>query len=277
MNEKFCNDFLGVYSSEDSNEANIVDRSQEELDWETTCRRLAPIAYLSYYSDELQSMNKVGQVREQYVRIFEENPSFEVVMNEWNNVYQQLIEPNIPNQCQCERINVDGGQHDFFSLDGPLTSRLGQSKPMEIFMDHLQRNYNKGIHIYAFTRHIDVLETITEINKQLLRECHAQLHVFIYSNKDKEKYTPFRLNNKLRLQINQQPSERTDYNGEKQQNALYAVCPHASAATAFLHFVGKHLSTHNTARSSVPETQEQASDNNSTNESNLSSQLLDEG
>ena len=239
---KFYNAFARVYLQEPPNPMDAGNRPNNETDWDRACRRLAPLAYLSYYSDELKVTNERQQIQDEYYTIFQDNPAFKTVFDEWTNIHQKLIEPNLPNQSACEETTMGSCKHVFFSLEGPLTTCSNQSKPMEVFMEYLQQNYNKGIHIHSYTSHINIVETVDAMKTQLLLPCHADLSVFIYSNKDKEQYIPFSLDGKFRLQINPNPTRRTDCNREDQQNGLYAVCPHASAATAFLHFVAKNLS-----------------------------------
>jgi hypothetical protein len=68
-------------------------------------------------------------------------------------------------------------------------------------------------------------------------------------NKNKYKYTYKKIDNRFKLQVNPEPAKRNDFqvtpelsmhNGDK-QNFLYALCPHASAATAALHIISAEL------------------------------------
>jgi hypothetical protein len=176
-----------------------------------------------------------------YISLFGDVPNVTQVLKEWKNVYQQFIKPNIIEQSQC--ISTESGDHVFFS-EGP-TDPNDKKRPMKDLIDYLRHNYHrhKRTHIHAFTRHINVAATLSEIEKQSKRDATSELDVSIYSNKDKEKYVYFDLGRKLVLKINHMSSKRTDHNDEPQRNGLYAICPHASAATAFLHLITKELTS----------------------------------
>jgi hypothetical protein len=65
--------------------------------------------------------------------------------------------------------------------------------------------------------------------------------VKMFTTKNKDQYIDSK---NERLTINNNPSERTnylDYNMPQQQHLLYVVCRHASAATAYLHYIGNKL------------------------------------
>jgi hypothetical protein len=91
--------------------------------------------------------------------------------------------------------------------------------------------------------------------KELLKEQpHHNFRVSIYLNADQGKYELSGFMNEIQLEINKVPSKRQNFNGTEQQNGLYVVCPHASAATAFLNFISQKLSSTDNGASSIPDT-----------------------
>ena len=267
---RFYKDFYTVYLlgiSTDGNAQNIPNDMltiSKEL-----CSRLAPIAYVSYCAEKSGISPDVDQ--NQYNIIFNSHPPVQTVLDEWKSVYQQLIDPNIIDQSQC--VSTKSRKNVFFS-EGPLVAHKDKERPMTDLIHYLQRHYHycEELHIHAFTRHINIEATVKEIEKQLKRPCHRDFRVDIYSTKDKEQYEDFNLSKKIpSITINHTPLKRTMFRKAKQQqqpqeeqqqpqeeqqeqqNGLYAVCPHASAATAFLHMIGEELSrTANTGNTRSP-------------------------
>lgn len=236
---KFYEDFHGTSVTE-----NAQDTSNDKLTISTElCRRLAPVAYVSYCAENSETNPKMDEVMtNQYEILFGKTPCVQTVLNEWKSVYQQLIDPNIIDQTQC--VSTKSRNNVFFS-EGPLIVHKDPKQPMTDLVHYLQRHYHvaypQNFRIHAFTRHINIKATVEEIKKQLKRSCNQNLNVSIYSTKDKEQYEDFDLS-PIPLTINHIPLERTNFRGEQQQNGLYAVCRHASAATAFLHMIGEELS-----------------------------------
>lgn len=243
---KFYDAFKHAYSSYIRRPTNRRVLSEEELQenqaWEETCRCLARIAYVSYCAESSEKYPVLdNDAVSHYGSIFGDVPNVTEVLQEWKNVYQSLIKPNIIEQSQC--ISTQSGDHVFFS-EGP-TDPNDKKRPMKDLIDYLRHNYHrhKKTHIYAFTRCINVAATISEIEKQSKRDTTSELDVSIYSNKDKEKYVYFNLGTTLALKINHISSKRTNHNDQSQRNGLYAICPHASAATAFLHWISRELTS----------------------------------
>jgi hypothetical protein len=162
------------------------------------------------------------------------------VLEELKTLHRQLIESKGIGRSRC--VSTSAGKDVFFSEES-FTVHNDKTLPMKDLINYLKAHLHEGIRVHAFTRHINIHSTVSKINEVLKDPCHQDFHVYIYSNKDKEKYTDFELSNTIPLKINPTSSKRTDHNDIEQQNGLYAVCPHASAATAFLHLVSKELTS----------------------------------
>ena len=262
---RFYNDFHKVCSLTTNTNENAQDTFNDKLTISEELRnRLAPIAYVSYCAEKPGIDPRMGpEMISQYDNIFNKHPPVQTVIEEWKSVYQQLIDPNIIDQSQC--VSTKSRKNVFFS-EGPLVVHKDKERPMTDLIHYLQRHYHycEELHIHAFTRHINIEATVKEIEKQLKRPCHRDFLVAIYSTKDKEQYEDFDLKGKIQLTINHTPLQRTKLGEQQQlqqqppqqqQNGLYAVCPHASAATAFLHIIGEELSTENNTPSPRNESQ----------------------
>jgi hypothetical protein len=276
---KFYKDFYKVSLLKTPNTEDIQDSFNDKLTISNeVCNRLAPIAFISYcaeksetnpdldpdikmqykdilknldldletieeYENALKDRNLGPEIRKQYDDILKYPPNVQIVLDEWKSVYQQLIEPNIIDQSQC--VSTTSKRNVFFS-EGPLTVNDDKKRPMTDLIHYLQRHYHYRydgkVYIHAFTRYINIKPTIDEIKKQLKRPRNHELAVSIYSTKNKEHYENFDVSEKIELTINEKPLQRTNFQNKPQENGLYAVCPHASAATAFLHTVAKELS-----------------------------------
>jgi len=248
-NGGFYENFEKIYPQKNLEQTNNTPPSDNRLTiWQQTCRNLAPIAYVSYCAENCELS---AEARCQYVAIFNESPNIDKVLTEWKLVYQQLIKADIIDKSSS--VSTNSKKHGFFSED-PFTVYNEQTRPMKDLTNYLKNHRHEGIHVHAFTRHIHVEPTVAEINNELEEPYHQDFQVYIYSNKDKEKYVDFRLSKKIPLKINPTSSKRTDHNNIEQQNGLYVVCPHASAATAFLHLVSEELLNGVNIQSSVPET-----------------------
>jgi hypothetical protein len=46
---------------------------------------------------------------------------------------------------------------------------------------------------------------------------------------------------KMKFTFNEKPSNRTNCSNVKEEHMLYVICRHASAATAYLHYIGNQL------------------------------------
>ncbi|CAF5053072.1 unnamed protein product, partial [Rotaria sp. Silwood1] len=62
----------------------------------------------------------------------------------------------------------------------------------------------------------------------------------VFSTKDKDKYVSFTSGN-AQFNVNSKPTRRTNHLDENEEHMLYVICRHASAATAYLHCIGKML------------------------------------
>jgi adenosine deaminase len=212
---------------------------------------LEEVTFLS--EESLVTDNDEKRRQEQYNSIVDKVPDASEVLKKWKSAYELLIRSNIMDQSQWVSTN---SEKDVFFSEGFLTIHNDETRPMEGLISYVKGHYDKTIRVYAFTRHLNVKPTISKIKTVLKEPGCSNLHVCIYSNKDKEKYVDFNLSNKIQVEINPSPSERTDHNGKPQQNGLYVVCPHASAATAFLHFISKELSEDDKTKSSVSDAAE---------------------
>ncbi len=66
------------------------------------------------------------------------------------------------------------------------------------------------------------------------------MSLVIYTNNDKNTYHYHKTSESLKIAVNPNPSQRET----QKQNFLYALCEHASAATAALHCISEHIRRH---------------------------------
>ncbi len=106
------------------------------------------------------------------------------------------------------------------------------------------------VKIHAFGPNMINNENVKELEyfKEFYKNYTNKISLFIYTNNDKNKYHYQETSESLVIEVNPNPSKRET----QRENFLYALCEHASAATAALHCITDHVahcmdrSKHNT-------------------------------
>jgi hypothetical protein len=116
--------------------------------------------------------------------------------------------------------------HQVFIMDSPLHHGKTDAKvEIRAFGPNMSNNEK-----------LQELESFMEIYP---KDC-KRISLFIYTNNDKNKYNyqKPRCQSSFEIKVNPSPSKRD----KTEESFLYALCEHASAATAALHCISNHIS-----------------------------------
>jgi hypothetical protein len=149
------------------------------------------------------------------------------------------------------------------SSHGPVFLSESSHREQQDLSDLIRElNYNrfKECDIRVFTRQVSKpLEMIQTLNK-MLQEFRLAKSIAVFTTKNKDEYVDIASTDTCRVVINENPTKRTNYHNVDEEHVLYVICRHASAATAYLHYIGSEIINQN----------QQTSPNFYTQESNIS-------
>jgi hypothetical protein len=154
------------------------------------------------------------------------------------NVYSQLMN-DTPGQGA--RMQVRVNEEDYlFCSEVPDNRKRTPDFLLNSIEKFLIRGTKKAT-IFSFLSSIDfdnakIKSDLKNIGKKVI---DREVTIFIHTNT--AKHSVFLDNKSGKLLINRKPEQRTGPQQEKIECAFYAVCPHASVATAALSFIAKRI------------------------------------
>jgi hypothetical protein len=215
---------------------NCVALSNINPTWKRKCNSLASFVFISYYNNEPGTI--LDSYRDEYSTIFGDNPSLDKIYEIWLNVWNRFMDLN--DKTISNHISTD--------LNGPVflsESSDDNQKDLSYLSDELDHNHFRERDIRVFTRQVSKpLETIEMLNKMLQKPCSAK-SITVFTTKNKDEYVDSAKPERRRLVINEKPTQRTNYHGVQEEHVLYVICRHASAATAYLHYIGSEIANQN--------------------------------
>jgi hypothetical protein len=202
--------------------------------WDAICASFARFAFLFYYTQEPKK--PLRDFDEEYSTIFGTNPTLTDVHKIWKDVWYQFMYPN----------DIKEGHHiPKDPLEGPVflsESSHHEMQALPHLLQYMENDYHLEHPVHVFTREISEPETNQNFTTKLQRSLSDGALIRVFSTKNKETCVDLDLHDKIKLEINKQPEQRTNYFNEEEQHVLYVVCHNASAATAYLHYYGKKFS-----------------------------------
>jgi hypothetical protein len=233
--------------------------SNDNINWKNPygSMRVAFICACFKYDNDEQTEKET--IQQEYRNLFEKaadesmsvEDEFDFIYDNWKKICSEFIFPDkkegslSKSPPYIEIIQKNKQQkddvHDVVYSE-PEPRNVTEGKPLhEIFIDFLQKFHGKKAWIRAFAQGMDIEKTVEAINRQVDNENYTGVYenviVTIYTNPNKHKYTYRTINHRFKLQVNPKPSKR-DYTNE---NFLYVLCPHASAATVAVHLISEQI------------------------------------
>jgi hypothetical protein len=125
----------------------------------------------------------------------------------------------------------------------------GNSIPQTI-IDHVDDEHRNDSVIFGFCSEINIQNTVNELTRRwnvpYSKTPNKKVTLYLYSNMNKYDYTDTSTITQITLRSNYHPDVRTNCDNLLEEHALYAICPHGSAATAALHHIAKYERDPNT-------------------------------
>ncbi|CAF3888310.1 unnamed protein product, partial [Rotaria sp. Silwood1] len=115
---------------------------------------------------------------------------------------------------------------------------LGDKLPY--LLEYLKTNEYRNQSIRVFTRHVSEPWTTDTVAAELGQNHPKKASIAVFSTKNKDKYMDFVWGN-AEFKVNSKPARRTNDLDEDEEHMLYVICRHASAATAYLHYIGRQI------------------------------------
>jgi hypothetical protein len=231
--------------------------SNTENLWERRCDAFALITYIAHYTNEDPKI--LNDIRVGFELIFPNNHDLDAIYGVWINFRKQFMFPN--DETDSPYIITDS--NDVFLSESSYNEKQTLLSTLQFAKYH-----NEGYRLQVFSPKVSELDTSTEFDstlKSLPSTTNISATVYTATNKDvyinpmhfkKVKLTlDGKLTNrknedehsnpigskKIKLTFNEKPTNRTNCSNVKEEHMLYVICRHASAATAYLHYIGNQL------------------------------------
>ena len=209
------------------NDLSIIELENEN----DALERVAFICVCANYDETVPDKEaKVNKIREEYRQLFSDDQCFDFIHKNWRSIRSEFM--------------VADGDNDFptpnnrvFITDSPL---------------HCGKTMEK-VAIHAFGPNMSNNEKLEELESfiKIYSDDCKLITLSIYTNNDKNKYNYKKSSHDLfKIRINPGPSKRD----KTKENFLYALCEHASAATAALHCIIKHVANVSSRRTRKSDT-----------------------
>jgi hypothetical protein len=232
------------YEEYESHYPNLLDdyTIEDEIMWDKEYRSIAQVAYVcSYVKDDLIDKDEVP-IHQEYHALFEcdeKEETFKYIHGYWRLIHDKFMKTD-DNLTKYQYVlivppnssssNTTSGKRAFIS---PLHKKRNSLSDENFGIDFAMAQQSASIEILIYSGHTDI-DRATNLWKNVLNRCGLEgISVVMYTNNDKNKFTYTESGESLKLQVNPQ-SDRRDKN---KKQFLYALCPHAGAATAALHFI----------------------------------------
>jgi hypothetical protein len=233
--------------------------SNDNINWKNSdgAKRVAFICACFKYDNDDQTEKEA--IQQAYRNLFEKpehesmsiEDEFDFIYENWKKICSEFVfsDKNKGRSSEIapyiEMIPKRPQQEDhvqYVVYSEPEPQNVTNEKPLhEIFIDFLEKFHGRKVRIRAFAQDMDIEKTVDAINRQVNNENYINVYkdviVTIYTNPNKHKYTYSTIDDRFKLQVNPKPSNYDCTN----ENFLYVLCPHASAATVAVHLISEQL------------------------------------
>jgi hypothetical protein len=222
---KFYTDFEHLYKENEINGFCIPD---DEKRWKIRCNTLAPIAFVAHYN--LRDVPSDQNLSDEYKQLFGEEPDLKLLCEAWEMVNRFMVPTeadknpcveHTKNNIRTTFLSLSSHEHQLDSLSQYFNNNSATAECIRVFVRQVAQSALENIP--------DEESTDTSVN---------QTEVEVFTTIQKDEYIGAK---RRRFNVNKHATKRTDVRGLDEQHALYVICGHASAATAYLHYIGDTL------------------------------------
>ena len=212
--------------------------SNNEQHWIAKCDILSRFVFFSYYihyTDEPHTTRNA--YRKEYDSIFVNGPSFEQIYDIWKTFRATFMLATSTTTVH----HIEGPENLVFVSE----SSHPDHQQLQCLLEYLSTSTlspNRSIRV--FIQNVSHSGTAHTFTTELRPHHSEKMSVSVFSTRDKDKYVSFASGN-VEFNVNSKPTRRTNHLDEDEEHLLYVICPNASAATAYLHCIGKMLANVN--------------------------------
>ncbi|CAF2030703.1 unnamed protein product [Rotaria magnacalcarata] len=209
------------------------------------CDIFARFIIYSHYYDQPESIFDYCQ---EYNTIFNDKPSADDIKYYWNNVWTELMNPTSKEK---------GHSVTIYDQDRVILSECNDDDKEHLvcLSEQLESHHHEPLSIRVFARRVTQPTTIKNFDEKHAAQSKKRKFpdnqgrpVEIFTTMDKDKYKDFEYKS-IQFHINRNPTKRTNFFNKKEEHLLYAICPSASAATAYLHHICNYYTPSNSITS----------------------------
>jgi len=238
--------------------------SNDNINWKYSYGSIRVAFICACFKYDNDDEKEKETIKQEYCNLFkkaEHEPmsvqdEFDFIYENWEQICSEFVFPKQDKEDKkegglskiapyIEMIQKKQQQEDhvqYVVYSEPEPQNVTEGKPLhEIFVEFLKKFALRKVTIRAFAQHMDIEKTVDAINREVNKEGSTDLYkdviVTIYTNPNKHKYTYSTIDHQFKLKVNPKPSKRDNNN----QNFLYVLCPHASAATVAIHLISEQL------------------------------------
>ncbi|CAF3981701.1 unnamed protein product [Rotaria sp. Silwood1] len=139
--------------------------------------------------------------------------------------------------------DLKSGHHIITDFNRPIfmsESLHDEHQELPYLLEYLKTNEYRNQSIRVFTRHVSEPWTTDTVAAELGQNHPKKASIAVFSTKNKDQYMDFVWGN-AEFKVNSKPARRTNDLDEDEEHMLYVICRHASAATAYLHYIGRQI------------------------------------
>jgi hypothetical protein len=216
---------LKRYDNSNLKQTNFKDRwqqllkgEQSDVEWQNDV--MQHVAFICVCENSEKDVAKRDFIYEEYKELFHPHDYFNFIYENWTKIRDEFMlggDGNVPSLSQ--RVFIE-------------------KSPLWVPTN----NRNIEVKIHAFGPNMINNENVEELErfKKSYPKYTENMSLVIYTNNDKNTYHYHKTSESLKIAVNPNPSQRET----QKQNFLYALCEHASAATAALHCISEHIRRH---------------------------------
>ncbi|CAF4284018.1 unnamed protein product [Rotaria sp. Silwood2] len=249
-NSSFYQHYKSLYPNKES-----CKLFNQELNWQLRCQAFAQIAYVVHNTNEdPNTLNHIGT-------------EFKVIFGDYENHLHEIYKVWINVRKQFMRLDdVTDGQHVITNTTNVFLSESSDKQEYPLFSTlEFAKDFCNGYYLQVFTSEVSELHTSNNFSNSLqslppTTDISARVHTtknkdhYIDSNtykkvklalsekpvnyKKKHEHIDSENHKKIKLTFNETSTNRTNCSNVKEEHMLYVICRHASAATAYLHYIG---------------------------------------
>ena len=211
--------------------------------WESMCHSLSRFVFFFYYTYYINDpQTTVYAYRDEYNSIFDGGPSFEQIYGIWKTFRATfMLATSTTTFCRIK------GPEDLVFVS---ESSHPDHQQLQYVLEYLKTNVYCNESIRIFTRNVSEPWTTDIVATNLVQNHPKKASVSVFSTKNKDKYMDFVWAD-AEIKVNSKPARRTNDLNEDEKHMLYVICRHASAATAYLHCIGRQITNNKNLHSDL--------------------------